>query len=139
MMAMRVVSSVTPLRRSRPAAPMSRSLREGAVALDTADLDAVLRVEARAPLFLRLYVLGVQAPGAQRLLGLELDDRDPLPILGDEALVGNVAGHLARELAHARGPARVLLPRLGPDAGTEDGNDHGSPGKVGVTGKSGTM
>jgi len=41
-------------------------------------------------------MLRMNAPSSQGFLGLEFDDGDSLAVLGDEALVGDVPGHLFR-------------------------------------------
>jgi len=62
--------------------PLAFAVREARLARERADLDGVLRVEALAPQPLGLPVLGMLAPGDVRLLGLELDEGEPLAVSG---------------------------------------------------------
>src|SRR6185312_2474493 len=100
---------------------------EGRVPQQLADLHRILGIEALAGLFLGGAVLRMHAPGAHALLALEFDDGHPLAIVGEEALVRDVAGHGAGDLVHARGEHQVLLAHVGHQARAEHRDDHFLP------------
>src|SRR5262249_31364022 len=83
------------------------------VTQDGADLESVIAEEARDAVPLCLGVLGMDAPLAQRFFGFEFDDRHALAILGDKALVRNVARNGLRQFADARRHRLVFLPSAG--------------------------
>src|SRR4051812_18459666 len=59
-------------------------LREMGLANHGANLDVILAVKPLAGQFLRLAMLRVHARSSDGLLGCELDDGDPLAVVGEE-------------------------------------------------------
>jgi hypothetical protein len=55
----------------------------------------------------------------------EFNDRNPLPVIGEEALVRNVARHGLGQLDHAIDQRDVFFAHARHQAGAKDGNDHG--------------
>src|SRR5260221_4873274 len=96
----------------RPATRLNRQISDGlrfcgrararpyAIPNDRAYLEFVVAEKALDAAPLRPGVLGMNAPFLQRLLRFEFDNRYPLPVFGNEALVGDVAGNRTRQLAH---------------------------------------
>src|SRR5215472_2433952 len=74
-----------------------------------ADLEVVLGVIDLARLALRGAMLRMHAPGAHPLLGFELHDGDALAVVGEEALVRDVARHRGGKLVHALRQRHVFL------------------------------
>src|SRR5262249_43674981 len=75
---------------------------------------------------LRLDVLRMPSPGAHSFFRFELDHGDALAVVGEEALVRDIARHGGGELAHAVRQRHVFVPHAGHQAGAEDGHDHGT-------------
>src|SRR5262252_8748983 len=84
------------------------SARPTRFALDAANLDFVVGVEALAAKAFCPYMLGVSSPRLVRGLGLELDDRHALAVIRGEGLVREITRHSHGEIAHPRDPDQVF-------------------------------
>src|SRR5690348_13536795 len=82
---------------------------EARLAIDRADLDMILAVVLLARELLRRPMLGIGPPRAHAFLVLELDDRHPLAVVGEEALMGDVAWHRPGEFVHPIGQRDVFV------------------------------
>jgi hypothetical protein len=58
---------------------------------------------------------------------LELDDGHALAVIGEKALVRNLARHGLGELVHALDQRDVFVADSRPQAGAKNGDQHGNP------------
>src|SRR6185437_7338490 len=66
----------------------------------------------------------VHAPGPHAFLGLELDHRYPLAVLGEESFVRDITGHGFGERVHAVSEGDIVVLDAWQQARTENGDDH---------------
>src|SRR6266702_1364330 len=84
------------------AGPRRRARGERGFAHGFADGNAVLAEVPVAAGGLRLQVLGMIAPGGERFLGFELDDRHALPVVRRVLAIRDEPRHRSGELVHTR-------------------------------------
>src|SRR4029078_2257451 len=110
-------------RRSRPCLGLNFALVM-AVVCHLRDLDIVHLVIFHPAELLRLEMLRMHPPGRLAFLVLELDDGDPLAVIGPEAFVRDVARNGLSDLLHALDQRDVCVLQAGAQAGPENGDDH---------------
>src|SRR5690349_16832386 len=86
---------------------------------------------------LRRPMLGIGSPRAHAFLVLELDDSHPLAVIGEEALMRDVAWHRPGEFVHPIGQRDVFIADARAQAGAKHGHDHGDAPQCEAIGSSG--